>query len=487
MLLKFYYRNGDVMGYLDRYLDCKFIDHFPNDTDTLEATFYKADLDGLTGVVCPECVIETKDDITVTNRFPAPESVGIRYVVKEITYHDDKTVTLFCKFDLGSLETEKLVSFNPDAEDLTLTQFSNYILNEHASGWSAELSEDSPPDTTMSAVLQMETCCPLDVIKAGASVYGYEYYLNQKTRKVVFGANLSSNTVIMSTLDLNLRKLEATEDSLEYYNEVEAYGKDGLTVGDWGSVDSEGRRYYSNYGYSTTPKRLVIRDDKYANVNSLRQFVLNKLAEVSAPKRSYKVDLIDIGRIIAESDLPPLNVGDIVKIEKPERNPNLPFIELRISEMTRYPDRPESNTCTLSSVLRKTEDYLKQSFSTATTVSRISSTVQKISDDSLDFAVKNVNVTMSASTVVSGGAGLSIRKWGKIVTITGSVIMDHTGNDQVIASFATNAAPSQATFISCNTGGNNAQSTCYVTANGTVGVNAYSTQTLRIHGMWIIS
>ena len=175
MLLKFYYRNGDVMGYLDRYLDCKFIDHFPNDTDTLEATFYKADLDGLTGVVCPECVIETKDDITVTNRFPAPESVGIRYVVKEITYHDDKTVTLFCKFDLGSLETEKLVSFNPDAEDLTLTQFSNYILNEHASGWSAELSEDSPPDTTMSAVLQMETCCPLDVIKAGASVYGYEY------------------------------------------------------------------------------------------------------------------------------------------------------------------------------------------------------------------------------------------------------------------------------------------------------------------------
>ena len=284
---------------------------------------------------------------------------------------------------------------------------------------------------------------------------------------------------MVSTLDSNILRLDSTEDSFERYNEIEVYGKDGLTVGNWGEVDDYGRRYYTILPYRFPPRRIIIKDDRLTDTNSLRQFAQNKYFELIKPKYTYAANIADIGRITGDNYYKPLKMRQLIRIEGRDG-----FSNFRIIEMTKYPDYPERNTCVLSNVLPRTEDYIKQSVETASSVTNISRIVEKINDNTLDFSVKNINVTMS-STTVAGGDGVFIRKWGKIVTITGSVAMAATGNNQVIASFGTDAAPTRSSFVACNTGGSAAQSTCYITTSGNVVVNAFSTDTLRIHGMWI--
>ena len=481
MLLKFTDYEETILGYLDRYLDCKIVEHFTHEADTLEVTFYKKDFTISAaggGALSRRLALE---DIVETN---PGTSDSIRYVIKEISDRDEDTVSAFCKLRLGNLENEKIDVFNPDEESLTATQFINYILSEHTSGWSWINSSDSPVDNTISAIVKMENCSPLDVIKAGAGVYGYEYYIDEHSHQVYFGDDLSyvnnsTAPIMVSTLDSNILRLDSTEDSFERYNEIEVYGKDGLTVGNWGEVDNYGRRYYTILPYRFPPRRIIIKDDRLTDTNSLRQFAQNKYFELIKPKYTYAANIADIGRITGDDYYKPLKMRQLIRIEGKDG-----FNNFRIIEMTKYPDYPERNTCVLSNVLPRTEDYIKQSVETASSVTNISRIVEKINDNTLDFSVKNINVTMS-STTVAGGDGVFIRKWGKIVTITGSVAMAATGNNQVIASFGTDAAPTRSTFVACNTGGSAAQSTCYITTSGNVVVNAFSTDTLRIHGMWI--
>lgn len=481
MLLKFTDYEETILGYLDRYLDCKIVEHFTHEADTLEVTFYKKDFTKSAaggGALSRRLALE---DIVETN---PGTSDSIRYVIKEISDRDEDAVSAFCKLRLGNLENEKIDVFNPDEESLTTTQFINHILSEHASGWSWVNSSDSPVDNTISTAVKMENCSPLDVIKAGAGVYGYEYYIDEHSHHVYFGADLSyvnnsTAPIMVSTLDSNILRLDSTEDSFERYNEIEVYGKDGLTVGNWGEVDNYGRRYYTILPYRFPPRRIIIKDDRLTDTNSLRQFAQNKYFELIKPKYTYAANIADIGRITGDDYYKPLKMRQLIRIEGRDG-----FSNFRIIEMTKYPDYPERNTCVLSNVLPRTEDYIKQSVETASSVTNISRIVEKINDNTLDFSVKNINVTMS-STTVAGGDGVFIRKWGKIVTITGSVAMAATGNNQVIASFGTDAAPTRATFVSCNTGGSASQSTCLITTSGNVVVNAFSTDTLRIHGMWI--
>ena len=484
MLLKFSTYDETLLGYLDRYLDCKIVEHFTHEEDTLEVIIYKKDFTEGTaggGSLARDLMLE---DIVETN---PGTSDSIRYVIKEISDRDEDAVSVFCKLRLGNLENEKLDVFNPDEDSLTASQFIYYILVEHTSGWSWVNSSDSPVDDTISAVVKMENCSPLDVIKAGAGVYGYEYYIDEHSHKVYFGADLSyvnnsTAPIMVSTLDSNILKLEATEDSFDRYNEIEVYGKDGLTVGNWGEVDDYGRRYFAYLPHFFPARRIIIKDDRFTDVYSLRKFAENKYAELVKPRYTYAVNIIDLGLITGDNYYKPLHMRQLIRIEGKNG-----FENFRIVEMTKYPEYPERNTCVLSNVLLRTEDYLKQSADTASSVTNISRIVNKINDDKLDFVAKNISVTMSASTVVAGGDGIFIRKWGKVVTITGSVVMAATGNNQVIASFGTDAAPTRATFVACNTAGSSSQSTCYVTTNGTVAVNAFSTEALRIHGMWIIN
>lgn len=412
-----------------------------------------------------------------------------RYVIKEITTVTEGLASVFCKLAVDDLQGKKYPFF--ETVEQTLYNAMDSVLD--GTDWEYVTTGYSYPDKKRT--LRMNDCSVYDLIKQATSTYLCECRFDTINKVVYLVDTLGEvrdETFFIS--DFNLKKLEVTKDTHELYTEIEAYGKDGMMApGEYS--DSDGRRYALNINYSQKRRRYIWRDERYTDASNLLDDARAKLSEISVPKVSYKIDAIDLSR---NEDLFPFqssvtelgnlsrlefDIGDTISVIETETET---FVKQRVTEMTMYPDEPDQNTLVIANIVRKTEDYLYQANNDSEEINRISGVVEKINDNSLDFTPKNISVTMSATTV-AGGDGLFIRKFGKVVTITGSVVMRTTGNDQVVASFFSGDAPTRATFLACNAGGASVQSACYVTTSGTVCINAFSTDTLRIHGVWITS
>lgn len=412
---------------------------------------------------------------------------GDRYVIKEITTVTEELAHVFCKLAVDDLQGKKYPFF--ETVEQTLYNAMDSVLD--GTDWEYVTTGYSYPNKKRT--LRMNDCSVYDLIKQATSTYLCECRFDTINKVVYLVDTLGEvrdETFFIS--DFNLKKLEVIKDTHELYTEIEAYGKDGMMApGEYS--DSDGRRYALNINYSQKRRRYIWRDERYTDASNLLDDARAKLSEISVPKVSYKIDIIDLSR---NEDLFPFgssvtelgnlsrlefDIGDTISVIETETET---FVKQRVTEMTMYPDEPDQNTLVIANIVRKTEDYLYQANNDSEELNRISGVVEKINDNSLDFTPKNISVTMSATTV-AGGDGLFIRKFGKVVTITGSVIMAATGNNQVVASFFSGDAPTRATFLSCNAGGASVQSACYVTTSGTVVVNAFSTDTLRIHGVWI--
>ena len=414
---------------------------------------------------------------------------GDRYVIKEITTVTAGMAPVFCKLAVDDLQGKKYPFF--ETVEQTLYNAMDSVLD--GTDWEYVTTGYSYPNKKRT--LRMNDCSVYDLIKQATSTYLCECRFDTINKVVYLVDSLGEvrdETFFIS--DFNLKKLEVIKDTHELYTEIEPYGKDGMPLSG-GYVDPYGRKYLQSIGFSQKNRRYIWRDERYTVTDSLRDDAQAKINEMSVPKVSYKIDIIDLSR---NEDLFPLqssvtelgnlsrlefDIGDTISVIETETET---FVKQRVTEMTVYPDEPDQNTLVIANIVRKTEDYLYQANNDSEEINRISGVVEKINDNSLDFTPKNVSVTMSQTTV-AGGDGLFIRKWGKVVTITGSVIMAATGNDQIVASFLSGDAPTRATFVSCNAGGASVQSACLVTTSGTVVVNAFTTDTLRIHGVWITS
>lgn len=412
---------------------------------------------------------------------------GDRYVIKEITTVTEGLASVFCKLAVDDLQGKKYPFF--ETVEMTLYNAMDSVLD--GTGWEYVTTGYSYPNKKRT--LRMNDCSVYDLIKQATSTYLCECRFDTINKVVYLVDTLGEvrdGTFFIS--DFNLKKLEVMKDTHELYTEIEAYGKDGMMApGEYS--DSDGRRYALNINYSQKRRRYIWRDERYTNASNLLDDARAKLSEISVPKVSYKIDIIDLSRngSMFQGSAPEIgslsrfefDIGDTISVIETETET---FVKQRVTEMTVYPDEPDQNTLVIANIVRKTEDYLYQANNDSEEINRISGVVEKINDTSLDFTPKNVSVTMSQTTV-AGGDGLFIRKWGKVVTITGSVKMAATGNDQIVASFLSGDAPTRATFVACTAGGASTQSACYITTSGTVCVNAFTTDTLRIHGVWITS
>lgn len=126
--------------------------------------------------------------------------------------------------------------------------------------------------------------------------------------------------------------------------------------------------------------------------------------------------------------------------------------------------------------------------SVGTEIEAISKRVDGIAKNQTVSDVKSGTATMGDSSIVSEGA-FFLRKWGKVVTLTGSVKLATAGSSKLVATFGTEFKPSNASLrISCSMVGiNGLQTSAYVQkSNCGIYVDAYETgRTLRICGSWV--
>ena len=97
-----------------------------------------------------------------------------------------------------------------------------------------------------------------------------------------------------------------------------------------------------NYQYSNKVKTCIWKDERYTDVNSLREDAISKLNELSKPYRAYKADVIDLAKLNDKyKDILDYSLGDTITLISKDNGIKE---KQRIVKITEYPDEPERNT-----------------------------------------------------------------------------------------------------------------------------------------------
>ena len=203
---------------------------------------------------------------------------------------------------------------------------------------------------------------------------------------------------------LNLTDLNIQSDSYQYYTRIYAEGKEGLTF----TEINEGKAYVSNYKYSDKVKTYYWSDERYTIMEALLEDAKAKLEEMSKPKKSYSVDMINLGQDI--------RLGDTIEIVSKS---NKIKEKQRVVKLIEYPNQPALNYVELSSTTWSIEE-LRGNFEEdmSRQVGDVTGAVTRLKQDTEKFQFE-VRTSGGANLLRNGGfKSGDLTHWEKINNIT---------------------------------------------------------------------
>lgn len=255
------------------------------------------------------------------------ETDRARYVVKEIGVSTDDYPEVICQLDLEDLEENMLESFT--ASNASLTDAATAALT--GTGWT--VSTDILKKRSVATL----KATPLTVLGKIADAWMCEVNYDTLNKVVTFQVQLGEDKGVYFMRSLNLRKLQLTNDSYDYYTRIIPIGADDLRIASPG--------YVENYDYSKKIKTLIWEDTSYTDADTLKEDAKAKLEDLAKPKRSYSADVIDLARQSSDYDLLSFGLGDTISLIDEETGIK---DDQRIVKIKHYPQTPEKDTCELS-------------------------------------------------------------------------------------------------------------------------------------------
>ena len=311
-MLKIFDQHKNPLGYIVKYTDLKIESELSTGDKTLSFTYRaKKGLD-----IRNEYYVETKED---------------RYVVKEVGASSDDFPTFVCQLDLEDLEAEMLETFS--AIDVTLTDAANLALA--GTGWRVDT------DITKKRSVGTMKVTPLSALGKIKDAWMCEMRFDTKNKMVYFREKFGEDKGVFFTKSLNLRKLELTSDSYDYYTRIIPIGADNLRINDVNG----GKGYVENYQYSNKIRTLIWEDTNYEDAEALKEDAEKKLDDMSKPVKSYSADIVDLAAQRSEYSIMSFGLGDTILLLDKETGIKE---KQRIVKLTEYPQEPEKNTCELS-------------------------------------------------------------------------------------------------------------------------------------------
>ncbi len=315
---------------------------------------FSAPIRNVRGYVENETYIETKED---------------RFVVKEVNKSTDKSVSIIAQLDMEALEGKAFRTFK--TTEKTIEECLR--LTFAGTGWTiAECT------VTKKRTVSMSNASALDILKQALKTYRAEIKVDSKKQTISIYDQIGEDKGTYFTSQLNLKKLSVQTTSYDFYTELEAYGKDGLTIE---SVNG-GKIYVENHQYSDKKKRFIWKDERYTVPESLKEDAEAKLADMSKPYRSYTAEILDLSRSSSEKySILAYAIGDTITLLDGITGTK---DKQRIVGMKRYPEEPERDTCTLANKVLTFDELAQKYESTAETVDNITNDNGEIDGDSID-------------------------------------------------------------------------------------------------------
>lgn len=315
---------------------------------------FSAPLRNVRGILAPECYIETKED---------------RFVVKEVTKSTEGKANVTAKLDMEGLEGKAFRSFKTTEQTIQAA----LQLAFSGTGWTVAEST-----VTKKRTISMTNVSALDILKQALKTYRAEIKVDSKNQQIYIYEAIGSDKGVYFTSQLNLKKLEVQSTSYDFYTELEPYGKDGLTIA---SVNN-GKTYVENHQYSDKVKRIIWKDERYTLPESLKEDAEAKLEDMSKPYSSYSADIIDLSRASAGLySILAYEMGDTVTLMDGITGTRE---KQRIVGITRYPEEPSRDTCTLANKVLTFDELAQKYEDTSETVDNITNDNGQVDGDTID-------------------------------------------------------------------------------------------------------
>lgn len=311
-MLKIFDQNKNPLGYIAKYCDLCIERELSNGDKNLSFEYRASKAKKIQN----EYYVETKDD---------------RFVVKEVGKSTDGFPTFVCQLDLEDLEAEILETFS--ATDVTLTDAANLALA--GTGWTVDT------DITKKRSVATMKVTPLSALGKVRDAWMCEMRFDTKNKVVYFRERFGEDKGVFFTKSLNLRKLDLTSDSYDYYTRIIPIGADGLRINDVNG----GKSYVENYQYSNKIRTLIWEDTNYEDAETLKEDAEKKLDDMSKPVKSYSADIVDLAAQRPEYSIMSFDLGDTILLLDEQTGIKE---KQRIVKLKEYPKEPEKNSCELS-------------------------------------------------------------------------------------------------------------------------------------------
>ena len=270
------------------------------------------------------------------------------YLIKSINA-PSTYANISCSVDLDFLKASFYRAY--DSGSVTLPALLASIL---PTGWTV-----SGYDPGISRTISMENATNYDVMKQAMSTYAVAFQWNiiGKIVTVINPADKIPSGEYL-TDELNLRSIAYKGESTDFITRLYPYGKDGMTI----SSVNDGLEYIDNHQYSDKVVCGYWSDDRYTVPENLKADAIKRLASMSVPARSYDCDVIDLAKLDDRYSLFDFAMYKVVTLIDRQRGLRL---DHQIMEYKEYPDEPQKNVLTLSSVVTSVQDNIGQAQDTA--------------------------------------------------------------------------------------------------------------------------
>ncbi|URZ06764.1 phage tail spike protein [Clostridium felsineum] len=362
-------KSKNILNCITEYKDLK-IEKEINALDTLSFSIASKDVNY--NVIEEECYIKTKENI---------------YIIKKISINEDWK-TIECNVNVEELKGTLVESINQVQGDCEAT--TNLALTD--TGWVV-----GKCDINRKRNIVKKQCTVYDVLQEIQDMYHCEMEFDALNKQVNIYQSIGSDKGTYFIENLNLKQIGLQSDTTDYITQLIPLGKDGLTVE---SVNNN-LRYVSNYQYSSKVLQSYWSDNRYTNAQDLLNDAIERLSELSKPKKSYSVSVIDLANL--KPDLYKIldyGLGDTVTLISKSNNIK---DRQRIKKIEIYPEQQENNTAEISNTLDNIEDLITRFDNTSNTVDNVTNSDGSI--DSTSVEVKNSDGTFSNLNVAMERVG----------------------------------------------------------------------------------
>ena len=257
------------------------------------------------------------------------------YLVKAID-GSGTSAKIKCQINVDDLKADMLLNYTNGSATVKDT-----IKGVLPSGWTV----NDHSGKTQRRTIEGEAYTPLEVIEQCSDTYNVvpRYDVAAKTVHIYDPESFEPMGAFASK-DLNLREINLKGKSSDFATRLYAVGKDGMTFADING----GKSYVEDHSYSDKIISAYWSDERYTVKENLLADAKTKLKEMAVPSRSYDCSVYDLAKInpdkYSEQDF---GLYKVVQLIDEDRKT---CIAHQVVEYTRYPEHPEQNEITLSTV-----------------------------------------------------------------------------------------------------------------------------------------